>query len=231
MVPILVYSVAISMASDFGYFLFHWASHSFGPLWAIHKLHHSAEVMTPLTAARVHPFERIALGPIRAVTVGLLIGPAVYFYAGETSTLTILGLEALGLVFNLLGHVLHHSHVWLYFGPVVGRVIISPAQHQIHHSSLPQHLDKNFGEHWALWDWMFGTLYLPKGREPLKFGLAGYSRQPHKGLVSAYLRPVADAVIASWVVARRSAGAVRLAFATDSAVGQGPPQPPGTPRR
>jgi hypothetical protein len=60
---VLVFTVLMSMAADFGYFLFHWASHRIGPLWEIHKLHHSAEVLSPLTTARVHPFERIVLGP------------------------------------------------------------------------------------------------------------------------------------------------------------------------
>ncbi len=209
--PLIGFTIAMSMADDFGYFLFHWASHRFGPLWEIHKLHHSAEVMSPLTAARVHPLERVVLGPIRAVTTGVVIGPALYLYGGEASVLTVLGLNAMAVLFNALGHVLHHSHVWLYFGPVVGRVIISPAQHQIHHSSLPRHLDRNFGEHWALWDWMFGTLYLPKGREEMTFGLAGVDRQPHTGAASAFFGPVVGAaasgyrVVRGWLPGRRSA--------------------------
>jgi sterol desaturase/sphingolipid hydroxylase (fatty acid hydroxylase superfamily) len=199
----LVFTVLMSMAADFGYFLFHWASHRIGPLWEIHKLHHSAEVLSPLTAARVHPFERIVMGPIQAAATGLIIAPAAYLYAGEVAALTFLGLNAMAVLFNLLGHVLHHSHVWVYFGPVIGRIIVSPAQHQIHHSALPQHIDRNFAEHWAFWDWMFGTLYLPKGRETLKFGLAGEAAQPHGNVAAAYLRPVAGAALSAWRLALR----------------------------
>jgi sterol desaturase/sphingolipid hydroxylase (fatty acid hydroxylase superfamily) len=219
-VSLLVFTVLMSMAADFGYFLFHWASHRIGPLWEVHKLHHSAEVLSPLTAARVHPFERIVMGPIKALTTGIILAPAVYLYAGETATLTFLGLDAMAVLFNMLGHVLHHSHVWLYYGPVVGRVVISPAQHQIHHSTLPQHIDRNFGEHWALWDWMFGTLYLPKGKEELKFGLAGVTTQPHGNVAAAFLRPVADS-------ARSAAGiAWRLARRAAPPSHPGPAQPP-----
>ncbi len=200
---ILAFTVLMSMASDFGYFLFHWASHHIGPLWEIHKLHHSAEGLSPLTTARVHPFERIVLGPIRALTTGVVLAPAVYLYAGEAPALTFLGLGLMSAVFNTLGHVLHHSHVWLYYGPFVGRVIISPAQHQIHHSALPQHIDRNFGEHWALWDWMFGTLYLPKGRETLKFGLAGDAPQPHGNVLAAFVRPVAESARSAFSLAWR----------------------------
>ncbi len=194
---VIVCAIAYSMLSDFGYFLFHWTAHVFPPLWAIHKLHHSAEALTPLTAARVHPLERAVMGPFMAFTTALLVAPIIYFYGGTTSPGTILGLSMPGSLFFLGGHILHHSHVWVYFGPIIGRVIVSPVQHQIHHSSLPQHCDRNFAEHWAIWDTLFGTLYLPRGRETLKMGLTGYTRQPHTGLISALFGPVWDSAKAS----------------------------------
>jgi sterol desaturase/sphingolipid hydroxylase (fatty acid hydroxylase superfamily) len=192
---ILAFALLLSMANDLGYFLFHWASHVFPPFWAFHKLHHSAEVLTPLTFARVHPMERAILGPFRALTVGLVMGPALYLYAGEPALLTVLGVEAVALAFRALGFVLHHSHVRLHFGPVIGRVIVSPMQHQVHHSSLPQHIDKNFAEFWSFWDVLFGTFYMPRRDEPMKFGLAGEA-QPHPTLARAYLVPFRDAVVA-----------------------------------
>jgi sterol desaturase/sphingolipid hydroxylase (fatty acid hydroxylase superfamily) len=202
-IAIFLFAMAFSMASDFGYFLFHWAAHVFPPLWAIHKLHHSAEVMTPLTAARVHPLEKPVMGLTMALTTGILMGPLLYLYAGGTGVLPALGLDVFGSLFFILGHHLHHSHVWVYFGPVVGRIIVSPAQHQIHHSSLPQHRDRNFAEHWAFWDTLFGTLYLPKGREELKLGLTGYTTQPHTGLLKSWFVPVADSVRAAIALAAR----------------------------
>lgn len=205
---ILAMAVVMSLASDFGYFLFHWASHRIPPLWALHKLHHSAEVMTPLTTARVHPLERAVLGPIRAVIIGAIMGPVLYLYDGAAPAATVFGLGLMGAVFQALGHVLHHSHVWVYYGPIVGRIIVSPAQHQIHHSSLPQHLDRNFAEHWSIFDALFGTLYLPKGRETLKLGLTGYTEQPHTGLLTGYLLPVWEAMTASLAMARRILGQV-----------------------
>jgi sterol desaturase/sphingolipid hydroxylase (fatty acid hydroxylase superfamily) len=203
-VSILLMAVALSLTDDLGYYLFHRASHVLPPLWAIHKLHHSAEVLSPLTTARVHPLERAILGPFRAVTSGLLMGPVLYFYAGEVGPVTVLGLQFSAFLFHSLGHVLHHSHVRLYFGPHVGQVIVSPLQHQIHHSSLPQHLDRNFAEHWAIWDRLFGTLRLPQDRdELLKFGLAGEAAQPHPTLLRAYLVPVAEAAGVCLDVLRR----------------------------
>jgi sterol desaturase/sphingolipid hydroxylase (fatty acid hydroxylase superfamily) len=202
--PVVVfYALVISLLSDLGYFLFHWASHVFPPLWSFHRVHHSAEVMTPLTAARVHPLERAVLGPVRAVVMAPAVGLVIYLFAGETAAPVLLALDLFSLIFFALGHVLHHSHIWVYYGPIVGRVIVSPAQHQIHHSSAPRHWDRNFAEHWSLWDALFGTIYLPKERETLSFGLAGVARQPHPGVVSAYARPFWDAAVESWKLAGR----------------------------
>jgi sterol desaturase/sphingolipid hydroxylase (fatty acid hydroxylase superfamily) len=238
---VILLTLALSLANDLGYFFFHRASHVFAPLWAIHKLHHSAEVLSPLTAARVHPLEAAILGPFRAVTTGLLLGPILYLYAGEATPATVLGLELSAFLFNSLGHVLHHSHIRAHFGPVIGRVIVSPLQHQVHHSSLPQHLDRNFAEHWSIWDTLFGTLYMPRRDEPLKFGLAGQAEQAHPNLRTAYLRPVTESAAASlallqrWLpvrASRRRAEVRRSAFAVedDPGGGQRASHPPGSRR-
>jgi sterol desaturase/sphingolipid hydroxylase (fatty acid hydroxylase superfamily) len=63
--------------------------------------------------------------------------------------------------------------MWISFRGVLGRIFISPAHHQVHHSGNPEHFNKNFGSCLAVWDWMFGTLYVPqKQRERLTFGFA-----------------------------------------------------------
>ena len=52
-------------------------------------------------------------------------------------------------------------------------LLISPYQHQIHHSDNPKHFNKNMGSKLAIWDWMFGTLVLSKSASkmtPLFFG-------------------------------------------------------------
>ncbi len=66
-----------------------------------------------------------------------------------------------------------HSHLWIAFRGLAGRVLISPAHHQVHHSTNPVHFNKNLGSCLAVWDWMFGTLHVPaKAPERLNFGVA-----------------------------------------------------------
>ncbi|MEL6701787.1 MAG: sterol desaturase family protein, partial [Pseudomonadota bacterium] len=83
----------------------------------------------------------------------------------------IAGVSVFFSVTALLMLNFHHSHIWVRYGRVMEHVFISPAQHQIHHSVEPRHFNKNFGQFLAIWDWMFGTLYIPEGREDIRIGL------------------------------------------------------------
>ena len=95
-----------------------------------------------------------------------------------TEIATIAGINAFFVAANAALAALHHSHVWLRSGPVLEHIVISLAQHQIHHSQDPRHHDRNFGNSLALWDWMFGTPYVIRGSEELSFGLSGRTEQP-----------------------------------------------------
>jgi sterol desaturase/sphingolipid hydroxylase (fatty acid hydroxylase superfamily) len=67
---------------------------------------------------------------------------------------------------------LQHTHLWIAFTGLAGRIFLSPAHHQIHHSNNPAHFDKNLGSCLAVWDWLFGTLHVPaKEPEPITFGV------------------------------------------------------------
>jgi sterol desaturase/sphingolipid hydroxylase (fatty acid hydroxylase superfamily) len=92
------------------------------------------------------------------------------------------------VAFNIFGGVLRHSPVWLSFGPTMERYLISPAMHQIHHSEKVEHFDKNMGGALAIWDRMFGTHYIPNGREVDKFGI-GEETQDFRSLAVIYMRP------------------------------------------
>jgi creatinine amidohydrolase/Fe(II)-dependent formamide hydrolase-like protein len=72
---------------------------------------------------------------------------------------------------------------------VLSRIFISPAQHQIHHSDAPQHFDKNMGFTFAIWDGLFGTLYVPKEKETLTFGLGPKENEKFSTFWSLYLMP------------------------------------------
>jgi len=131
----------------------------------------SAEYMTPLTWLRIHPVEMLINNLRRALVYGLITGAFMFISGGAVSELSFLGVNLISLIFFMMGANLRHSHIPITYGSRLEAIFISPIQHQIHHSSDPQHINHNFGSKFALWDLMFGTLI--KGEvisKPLKFG-------------------------------------------------------------
>ena len=155
-------------------FINYWAHvlfHKVPLLWSFHQVHHSAEVLTPAAAYRIHPVEIIIFSVLQAPAVGL----SAFFYEnilGRDQQITmIFGVSIVGFVLALLGTHLRHSHIWMSYGPVLNRLFMSPAHHQIHHSIDPRHWNKNFSVKLAVWDALFGTLYVPREPETLQVGL------------------------------------------------------------
>ncbi|HEY7997739.1 MAG TPA: sterol desaturase family protein, partial [Pseudolabrys sp.] len=166
-----IITLMLFLAYELGYWFNHWLSHKVPVLWEFHKVHHTAEVLTPLTNFRVHPIYGWIFANILAVSVAVANGFGNYLF-GETAYQYALSDTNIILVLFIHAYVhLQHSHMWISFRGLAGRIFVSPAHHQVHHSNNPEHFDKNFGSCLALWDWMFGTLYVPaKEREPLVFG-------------------------------------------------------------
>ncbi len=185
---LLALTLTLAVLTDFGRFIDHLIEHYVPLLWQIHRVHHSAEVLTPVTAFRSHPLSGMASWPIRATLIGGFQGLVLYHFLGQPPLVTILGLNIVETAFHVLGSNLRHTHVWVSFGPFWSHIFMSPAQHQIHHSADPKHHDKNFGFIFAFWDWMFGTLYIPKEKEELVFGLG--EPQVHPNLKEAYIEPL-----------------------------------------
>ena len=165
------------LAVELGYWLAHFLMHKLPSLWEFHKMHHSAEVMTPLTEWRQHPVEMILFPNLMALSTGLTYGVLVHCFGEIAQPLTLFQVNVVLLLFFLTISHLRHSHVWLPLTGVLGHLIQSPAHHQIHHSTKPAHFDKNLGFALALWDWLFGTLCVPHKAEAVTFGLGAESRE------------------------------------------------------
>jgi len=170
-----IITVMLFLAYELGYWFNHWLSHKVPLLWEFHKVHHTAEVLTPLTNFRVHPVYTWVFANILALSAAIANGAGNYMF-GETAYQYALSDTNIILVLFIHAYIhLQHSHMWISFRGALGRIFVSPAHHQVHHSRDPKHFNKNFGSCLALWDWMFGTLYVPgKEREPLMFGFADH---------------------------------------------------------
>ena len=188
----LLYGLGVFLVKDLTHYWAHRAFHSRW-LWAFHKVHHSAPVLVPATASRIHFMEEVVEKLSTAVILGVYAGIFWYACGGEISRYTLFGVSYLVLIFNGLGANLRHSHVWFSFGPAVEHVLNSPAQHQIHHSDAPRHFNKNFGVNLSLWDWMFGTLYVTTSKpETLRFGIGEQERDRYLTVYSLIVTPFVE---------------------------------------
>ncbi|MFM2005308.1 MAG: hypothetical protein RLZZ09_963 [Pseudomonadota bacterium] len=199
-----LWTLLIFVVSDFCLFVAHYLQHRVPILWEFHKVHHSAEVMMPITVYRFHPLENLFNIVASAIGVGLCVGAIRFFVGADYALLTVSGENLLMVMFYLLFFNLRHSHIWLDYGPVLDKFFMSPAQHQIHHSKAGRHIDKNLGFFFAFWDYFAGTLYLPATRETLVYGLAGRDADSYHSFWNLLFLPFARAF-------QRIADSLRLA--------------------
>lgn len=194
--------VLLFLATDFSTYLVHRLSHQVPLLWAFHRVHHSAEVLNPATLLRKHPVYDVVSKLVDLAILTPIYALILYFWPPAVGASAAFGVRAGFGLFALLAGNLRHSHIWLSFGPFE-RLLVSPAQHQIHHSVAERHWDRNFGEVLAIWDWLLGTLYLPREREQLRFGLAG-EEQPHPNLWRLLFEPFVFALCLRGRAAQRA---------------------------
>lgn len=167
-VVLLILAVLIQ---DFFRFGIHYTLHRFGVLWDVHKVHHSAKFLTPMTNHRTHVIEELLQQGATGLSVGPVLALAAFLSGTSLSTSTLLGFDAYLLIDTLSFAMLRHSHVGLSFG-AFERYLMSPKQHHMHHSADQRHWDKNFGFLFACWDRMAGTICYSNPRESIRFGIA-----------------------------------------------------------
>ncbi|MBI1686983.1 sterol desaturase family protein [Caulobacter hibisci] len=189
----LLATALYALVFDFSYYLVHRLLHEVPALWEFHKVHHSAEVMTPLTEWRQHPVEGVAFPLGAGFFTGIAQGVMVWAWGPDAQPVGLFGVNLVMLAY--IGSVLHlrHSHVWMPFRGWLGHLLQSPAHHQIHHSMRPEHFGKNLGFALSLFDWLLGTLAIPPKRDPgLDFGLTP-AEDHGKTLVAALVEPFGKA--------------------------------------
>lgn len=186
---------------DFLRFFHHLLMHKVPWLWEFHKTHHSARVLTPLTLYRNHPLESVIAIIRNSLSLGVSSALFVFLFGSTLSLWTLMGVNGFGFIFNLVGANLRHSHIPLSFG-FLEKWIISPLQHQIHHSVQKQHYDKNFGVTLAVWDRIYGSLIISDGLQNLRFGLNEKFDRSTSRLLLQPLKTIFNSNLKTTVLAR-----------------------------
>ncbi len=129
----------------------HRAQHHFNWWWQLHALHHSQRQMTMWSDNRNHLLDDVLRdGMMVAVALLVGIGPGQFVAVVAATQL----LESLS-----------HANLRASFGPVLGRLLVSPRFHRLHHSIGLGHEShgpgslggRNFAVLFPLWDMMFGS--------------------------------------------------------------------------
>lgn len=129
------------------FYWYHRAEHTFGPLWAIHKLHHSDAHLNATSSLRHSWLEH----PLQTF---LISTPAAYLLHLDTIGIFVFTATSTAWLFFV------HANWKLqmgFFTPIIG----GPQVHRIHHSLLLEHRNKNFSVFFPFIDKIFGTYYAP----------------------------------------------------------------------
>ena len=142
--PVWLLIALTVVAMDGANWLAHYADHRLDPLWRFHALHHSQEELSVLTSFRAHPLMHttgflLATVPVVALMPARPIAPVVI------------------TIYVCIGTFQHANLRWT-FGPV-GRVIVSPAYHRLHHA--PDTQGVNLGVVLTIWDAPAGWARFP----------------------------------------------------------------------
>ena len=140
--------------------VFYWTHRLFHTtrLWPFHAVHHSSPHLDWLSAMRFHPVNDILSRVFQAVPLVLLgFAPAAVVCVVPVAVAFI---------------VLTHADVPWTWGPL-RYVVVSPVYHHWHHSADRAARGKNFAGVFVAWDWLFGTLYFPRGWRPSAYGVTG----------------------------------------------------------
>jgi sterol desaturase/sphingolipid hydroxylase (fatty acid hydroxylase superfamily) len=166
----VLFTICLALAHDFGRVVVHYAMHKVPALWEIHKYHHNAETLTPFTTYRFHPTELALTSLSVGVSIGLCIRVFQLLFGTQNLSMVMLfGMSVVTIFTHVLG-VFEHGNRWFSLGRL-GFIFASPANHLVHHSIEARHRDKNFANHFAIFDLLLGTLYLPKQEEHFVIGV------------------------------------------------------------
>ncbi|HYM20955.1 MAG TPA: sterol desaturase family protein [Candidatus Kapabacteria bacterium] len=147
---------------DFYIYWFHRFQHHSKYFWRIHEAHHSTHDVDWLSGSRSHSIEIL-------INQGIEFGLIVLLGAPPEIPVIKAAVDAIWGMYI-------HSNINIHTG-LLQHIINGPEMHRWHHATDDDAHNKNFSTKLAVWDWMFGTAFLPKKRKPEGYGL-GYPNFP-----------------------------------------------------
>ena len=180
--PIALQVAVCFVGLDFVQWSVHNLLHRVPWLWEFHKVHHSILELDWIGNFRFHWME------------------IVVYKAAQYIPLALLGFDGgVLLAFAVFGTFMgfwNHSNIDLDIGPLK-YVFNNPRMHAWHHDrdEVPIPPGVNFAINFSVWDWIFGTAWLPEtDRQPRRLGYDGVEHMPANFFVQES-HPLSTAVL------------------------------------
>lgn len=153
--PLWLQLLFFTVTHDIYIYWMHRWQHSNKFLWRIHEAHHSPRKVDWLSGSRSHAFEILINQTVEFAPI-ILLGahPDIVAYKGVVSA-------GWGMYI--------HSNLNINSGRLQ-LLINGPEMHRWHHTP-GKGRNRNFATKLAIWDWVFGTAYLPEGMKAEEYGL------------------------------------------------------------
>lgn len=154
--PVWVQVVFFLITHDLYIYWFHRWQHRSVLLWRVHEAHHSTRQVDWIAGMRSHSLEIFINQTIEFAPIILMgAAPEVALIKG-----TIDGIWGVWIHSNI-----NVKTGWLQY------MINGPEMHRWHHAIEITEGGLNYATKLAVWDWMFGTAWLPEGKKPAGYGL------------------------------------------------------------
>jgi sterol desaturase/sphingolipid hydroxylase (fatty acid hydroxylase superfamily) len=155
--PVPLQIVFFLILHDFLLYWFHRLQHASPQLWLTHEPHHSNVEVDWVAGSRASPFEILITETMKYLPM-VLLGAMPFVVVAKGTIDAIWGMYL-------------HSNIDVRSG-ALQYVINGPEMHRWHHAIDVDALNKNLATKFAVWDWIFGTAWLPRDRRPCRYGLA-----------------------------------------------------------
>ena len=165
--PVWAQLLIMFVIADFIQWNVHRMLHRVPWLWKFHQVHHSVKEMGFAAQFRFHFVETLVYKSAQYIPLAMIgFGIEQFFVVHMFSV--------------FIGHLNHANLDWSY-GPL-GYVLNNPRMHIWHHAKElpPEHkYGMNFGLSLSIWDYLFGTAYIPRSGKNIEIGFDGDERFPH----------------------------------------------------
>ncbi len=164
---------------DFAMYLQHIIFHAFPILWRLHRVHHVDLDFDVTTGLRFHPLEIILSLFYKSIIVIAIGAPPMAVVIFE-------------IILNASSQF-NHGNVFIpkRIDRLLRYIIVTPDMHRIHHSSIMDETNSNYGFSLSIWDRMIGTYKKSSklGQLDMEIGLEEYRDQNKLGILNLITFP------------------------------------------